>query len=322
MPLDLSLFTPEERQTYQELGRRFEPEGAVAQADSTLRGLLLGTRELMAHDFLLEDQATLRAARKQLDELHGGGGAGPVDPDDVPVLAGLVITLAREADKAAQAAAKAAYAKSQNMADLVLAHEFRMVAKPKEGSEPPLKQAGSMQEMFALVAESEKRARALRELRRERERGGSEPASTPGEDQTAAPYRAAPKGRKAGSKKKSDSGDSGPPGPSPERIAWRRERDACKEERREHGRSALKSAAMLGLGFGGLVLAADRDSEQHTKANSKLGAMGAILTLVAFFGLTRALVRIVVASFRLGTIRRREPGLRRATAARRRRPIG
>lgn len=144
MPLDLTLFSLHERQTYQDLGSRFDPEDALAQADSTLSALAGGTRELMAHDFLLGDQATLRTARRQLDEIHHGGGEGPVDPDAVPVLAGLVITLAREADKAAQAAAKAAYAKSNNMGDLTLAHGFRMVAKPKEGSEAPLKQAGSL----------------------------------------------------------------------------------------------------------------------------------------------------------------------------------
>ena len=59
------------------------------------------------------------------------------------------------------------------------------------------------------------------------------------------------------------------------------------------------------------MLAGERDSEQHTRANSKLGAMGAILTLVAFFSLTRALVYLVVASLRLGKIKRREPVSRR-----------
>jgi hypothetical protein len=34
MPLDLALFSPEELQPYQELGRRFDPEDALAQADS------------------------------------------------------------------------------------------------------------------------------------------------------------------------------------------------------------------------------------------------------------------------------------------------
>jgi hypothetical protein len=313
MPLDLTLFSPDERQIYQDLGSRFDPEDALAQANSTLSALAGGTRELMAHDFLLEDQATLRAARQQLDEVHHGGGEGPVDPDAVPVLAGLVITLSREADKAAQAAAKAAYSKSNNMGDLTLAHWFRMVAKPKEGSEPPLKQAGSLKELFILAAEDEKRALALRELRRAREREQTqernEPTAPKAEDQTAAPYRAVPRRKKA--PKISNKSDSGPLPRTPERIAWESERDAGQEERRVHGRSALKSAGLLALGFGGLVLAGERDSEQHTRANSKLGAMGAILTLVAFFSLTRALVYIVVASFRLGTIKRREPVSRR-----------
>lgn len=305
MPLDLALFSPEEQQTYQELGGRFEPDDAVAQADSTLRALSLSTRELMAHDFLLEDQATLRAARQQLDELHHGGVEGPVDRDAVPVLAGLVITLAREADKAAQGAAKAAYAKSNNLADVLIAHSFRMVVKPKEGSEPPLKQAGSLREMFVLAAEQDRKASELRELRRarERERKESEPAAQKAEDRTAAPYRVAPKGRKAAPKKR----ESDSPSRKPERIAWEMERDAGKQERRLHGRAALKSAGLLALGFGGLVLAGERDSEHHTKANSKLGAMGAILTVVAFFGLTRALVRLVVAAIRLGKIKQREP---------------
>lgn len=311
MPLDLTCFSPDERQTYQDLGRRFDPEDALAQADSTLSALAGGTRELMAHDFLLEDQATLRAARQQLDESRRGDGEGPADPDAIPMLAGLVITLAREADRAAQGAAKAAYAKSNNMGDLTLAHWFRMVAKPKEGSEPPLKQAGSLQELFILAAKDEKRALTLRELRRARERESapeqSQPAEHRSEDRIAPPYRAAPRAHKAASKKKS----SGTPPPSPERMAWERERDAQKEERREQGRKALKSTALLALGFGGLVLAAERDSEQHTRANSKLGAMGAILTLVAFFSLTRALVHIVVASLRLRTIKRREPVSRR-----------
>ena len=310
MRLDPSLFSPEERQTYQELGRRFDPEDALAQADSTLRALSTSTRELMAHDFLLEDQTTLRTARDQLDQLHRGGG-GPADPDAVPVLAGLVITIAREADKAAQAAAKAAYAKSSNMGDLTLAFWFRMVAKPKEGSEAPLKQAGSLKELGLLVAQDEERARALRELRRARERESepeqSEPVAPGPEERTAPPYRAAPRGHKAASKKK----DSGPPPPRPERIAWEMERDAGKKERNAHGLSALKSAGLLVLGFGGLVLAAEQDSEHHTRANSKLGAMGAILTLVAFFGLTRALVHLVVALIRLGRIKRREPVSRR-----------
>ncbi len=209
MPLDPALFSPEEWQTYQELGRRFDPEDAIAQADSTLLALSGSTRALMAHGFLLEDQATLRAARHELDEVHHGGGEGPVDRDAVPVLAGLVITLAREADKAA----------------------------PK--------------------------------------------------------------------------GDSGPPGPSPEQIAWERERDACKAERGEQGRTALKSAGLLALGVGGLVLAGERDSVQHTQANSKLAAIGVILAVVAFFSLTRALVLFVVGSIRLGRIKRREPVVRR-----------
>ncbi len=306
MPLDLALFSPEEWQTYQELGRRFDPEDAIAQADSTLLALSGSTRELMAHGFLLEDQATLRAVRHQLDELHHGGGEGPVDRDAVPVLAGLVITLAREADKAAQEAAKAAHGKSKNLGDLTLAHWFRMVAKPKEGSAPPLKKAGSLQELVALVAEEERQASVRRELRRERERRGSAPVAPGAESRKAAPYRAAPRGRKAAPK-----GDSGPPAPSPEQIAWERERDACRAQRGEQGRTALKSAGLLALGAGGLVLAGEQDSVQHTQANSKLAALGVILAVVAFFSLTRALVLFVVCSIRLVRIERREPVVRR-----------
>lgn len=308
MPLDLARLSQEERQTYLDLGRRYDPEVALAQADSTLQAFTGSMRELMNQGFLFEDHMTLTAARKQLDELLHGGQA-PVDPDTLPVLAGILITLAHEAEKAAQEAARAAHHLSQNIGDLLIVQRFKVVARPKEGCEPELKKSGSLQELFVLAAEDERRANALRELRRARERAPwkeSESEPPPPEEPEAAPYRAAPHANKAASRRSNKQ-----PGPTPEQIAWAKSFDACKKERSEHGRSVLKSAALLALGVGGLVVVAEWDSEGHTQANSKLAAMGFLLAVVSFFGLIRSLVRLVVTSQRLSAIARQEPVERR-----------
>ena len=311
MLLDLSLLYPEERQSYLDLGRRYDPAVALAQADSTMRAFAGSMRELMEQGFLFEDQMALLAARNQLDELYHGRNEGPVDPDDVPILAGMVITLAREAEKAAREAARVAYHASRSELDLLIVHWFK-VAPPKEGCEPPLRKTGSLQEHMDLEAEDERQARELRDLRRAREREGwkwqqSKTAPTPGEAPKAPPYRAPPAGRKAAPKKERDR----PSGPTPEQIVWKEAVDACKKERSEHGRSALTSAGLLALGLAGLLLAAQADSEGHTQANSRLAAGGVLLTLTAFFGLTRALIRLVVVSRRLTALEAREPVDRR-----------
>jgi hypothetical protein len=311
MPLDLDLLYPEERQTYLELGRRYDPEVALAQADATLTAFAGSMRELIEQDFLLDDQMALRVVRDKLNDLHHGRSEEPVDPDAVPVLVGMVITLAREAEEAAKEAARVAYHASKSIVDLMIVHWFKVVAQPKKGCEPPPRKTGSLQELLDLNAEDKRRANELRDLRRAREREvwtKSESAPPPVEAPKAAPYRAPPAGRKATSKKKKS---NKPSGPTPEQIVWKEAVEACKKERSEHRRSALTSSALLALGLGGLLMAAEWDSEGHTQANSKLAAMGVILALVSFFSLMKALIHLVVISRRLGSIEGREPVERR-----------
>lgn len=299
-PFDLSVYSPEERAMYRALGGRFDPEDALAQASLTLGAASRAALELMAHDFLLEDQATLRAARAWLDELHHGGGDGPVDPDAVPVLTGIVITVAREAEKAALDVARATYHASDSLEDVVLSHSLRMVAKPREGTEPAKKGADTVQALVALMSADDQRARALRELRRDRERRGPPPPPPRVALPTAA-YRAAPAGHHASAT------TSDPAAPTLAERAWALERDASATELRAHGRAALKAVALLAFGFGGLVVASQHDHEQPSRATTRLAAMGAVLTVVAFFGLTRALVRLAVEALRHHRIQRRAP---------------
>lgn len=282
MSLDLAFLSPEERQTYLDLGRRYDPAVALAQADATRRGSIGAMRELMGQGFPFEDHMTLCTIRDELAALLDGSGKEPVDPEAVAILAGIVITLAREAEKAAMEAAKIPFSKSQNIGDLMITHWLKVVAKPKEGCEPVLKEAGSLQELFVLVGEDAKKAQALRELRRAWE------------------LKQAPKGEATKERVRRE-------GPTPEQIAWAKSLEACKKERSEHGRSALTAAALLAVGFVGLLQAAEWDREGHTQANSRLGALGFLLALVSFFGLIRALIRLVVVSRRLSAIARREP---------------
>jgi hypothetical protein len=149
------------------------------------------------------------------------------------------------------------------------------------------------------VAEIEGQKKERRERRRARQSQGSledpKATTTPGD------YRASPQHRRA------PAPENLAPRPKPGMGVWKMERDACRKELRDHGVSALKSAGLLALGFAALVWAAQQDQPVHTRANSKLGAAGFLLALVAFIGLIRALVLLASSALRLRRIERRKP---------------
>ncbi len=164
-----------------------------------MRAFAGSMRELIEQDFLLEDQMALLATRNRLDDLYHGRGEEPDDPDTVPILVGMVISLALEAERAAKEAARVAYRASQSIVDLMMMHWFK-VAPPKAGCEPPLKKTGSLQDFIDRAAEDERRARELRDLRRARDRDGwkwQKSETAPAPERLPRPRPTAPRPRAA-----------------------------------------------------------------------------------------------------------------------------
>jgi hypothetical protein len=229
MLLDLNALSPWEWETYRELGQCFDPGEALAQAGRTLDALTGSvTVGMRRQDFLHEDEATLRAARDQLAFLQRGGDPYP-DPEAVPVLAGIVITIAREAERAAKEHAGVAHRGLEGIADLIMiTHAFMIAAKPREGFERTPTEVRSLEEWAALTAGQDLRRQALRELRRARQRARHEPTPSRVVNRKAAPYRDAPS-RGASPRE----GGFRVPTHQEVRIAWENYRDICEREARE-----------------------------------------------------------------------------------------